>query len=127
MKRWMGGTIAAVVVAGGIAAGTGVALADPGTPPSSAAPAAKPDKVCTERIPKALARIDKLSTRIGGDASTKGSTAWLQDRAQKARSSGHTALADLLDQRAADRPQRTQQLATLKTQLLDVQKKDCGS
>lgn len=124
MKRWIGGTVAAVLVAGGIAAGTGVALADTG---STATPAPKADKVCTVRIPKALQRIDTLVAKINGDASTKGSTAWLQAKEQQARSSGHTALADLIQDRITDRPQRLQQLSTLKSQLQDVQNKDCGS
>ena len=43
-----------------------------------------------------LARIDKLTARINGDASVKGSTAWLRAKADKARAAGYTALADLL-------------------------------
>jgi hypothetical protein len=117
MKRTM---IVSGLLAGGLLLGSGVALAD--TPPTSSGG----DPVCTQRIPKALDRIDKLVVRVNGDASTTGSTAWLQDRASKARTSGHPALADLLDQRVADRPQKLQELQTLRTQLLDVQAKDCA-
>jgi len=120
MRRWLGGTLAAVAVTGGLVAGSGVALADDGGSGGSGT-----DVVCTQRIPKALARIDTLLTRIDGDASTRGSTAWLQDRANRVRAT-HPALADLLDQRAMDRPAKIQELRTLQTQLQDVQRKDCA-
>jgi hypothetical protein len=124
MKAWISGAVAAVLVGGGIAAGTGVALADTG---STTTPAASTDKVCTERIPKALKRIDTLTARINGDASTRGSTAWLQAREEQARTAGHAALADLIQERIDDRPQKAQRLAALKSQLQDVQAKDCAS
>lgn len=128
MKRWIAATVTGGVLAGGLALGAGVALADEGGTTTTPAPAPAPagDTVCTVRIPKALARIDTAITRIGGDASVKGSTAWLDAKAQQARSTGHAALADLLTQRAQDRPQRVQELQTLTSQLQDVQSKDCA-
>jgi len=125
MRRWLGGTLAAVAVTGGLVAGSGVALADDGSGGGNGSGGNGTDVVCTQRIPKALARIDTLLTRIDGDASTRGSTAWLQDRANRVRAT-HPALADLLDQRAMDRPATIQELRTLQTQLQDVQRKDCA-
>ncbi|GAA4545351.1 hypothetical protein GCM10023175_24960 [Pseudonocardia xishanensis] len=108
------------LLAGGLLLGSGVALADDGggTPGGT-------DTVCTQRIPKALDRIDTMLTRIDGGASTKGSTAWLKARADRVRTT-HPALADLLDQRAAARPAKVQELQTLRSQLQDVQRKDCA-
>ena len=126
MRRWLGGTLAAVAVTGGLVAGSGVALADDGGGGGNGGSGGSgTDVVCTQRIPKALARIDTLLTRIDGDASTRGSTAWLQGRANRVRAT-HPALADLLDQRAMDRPATIQELRTLQTQLQDVQRKDCA-
>lgn len=73
-----------------------------------------------------LARIDKVTTRINGDASVRGSTAWLQAKADKARGAGYTALADLLTQRASDRPARLAELAKLKTEVEHVRATDCA-
>lgn len=126
-KRWVAGLAVTAVTAGGLALGAGPALAD--APPSS--PASTPDhansKICTVRVPAALARIDKLTARINGDASVKGSTAWLRDKADKARAAGYTALADLLTERASNRPDRLTELAKLKTDVQHVQSTDCAA
>lgn len=120
--------LVALTAATVLATGTGVALAD--TPAPTPAPAADKGgnaEICGTRIPKILARIDKATARINGDASVKGSTAWLQAKEQKARSSGRTALADLIAARVGDRPHRLTDLADLKTQVTQVQAKDCRS
>ncbi|MCF7553433.1 hypothetical protein [Pseudonocardia sp. WMMC193] len=127
MKRTL---IVSGVLVAGLAAGSGIALADGGStaPPttSSAAPSSGSEAICTQRIPKALDRVGRLIARIEGDASTTGSTAALQARAAKARAAGRTALADLLDARVQDRPQRLQDLQDLQHQLTDIQTRDCG-
>lgn len=118
--RWIGGLTVTAGVAAALLAGGGTALADAGTPP---APVAK--DACTVRIPALLARIDKVTTRINADASTKGSTAWLQARAAAARAAGHAAAADLLDLRIANRPHRLEDVARAKASIEAVRTKDC--
>jgi hypothetical protein len=126
-KGWVAGLAVSAVTAGGLALGAGSALAD--TPPSTPAPTADHanSQICTVRIPAALARIDKITARINGDSSVRGSTAWLQSKADKARSAGYTALADLLTERTSNRPERLTELAKLKTEVQHVQSTDCAS
>lgn len=64
---------------------------------------------------------------IGADADTRGSTAWLEAKADTARDTGYAALADLLDARAAARGDRVDELAQLKSDVEDVQSTDCAA
>ena len=64
--------------------------------------------------------------RINGDASVKGSTAWLRAKADKARAAGYPALADLLTARADDRPGRLDELTKLRSDVQHVQATDCA-
>jgi hypothetical protein len=124
--RWVAGLAVTAVTAAGLAFGAGSALAD--TPPSpTPAPDHANSAICTQRIPAVLARIDKVTARVNGDASTKGSTAWLQAKADKARAAGYTALADLLTERASNRPARLDELAKLKSEVQHVQATDCAA
>jgi hypothetical protein len=130
-NRGIGGLAVTAVAVGVLLAGSGAAFADtspPAAPPATSSGAPAPpagEPVCTKRIPALLSRIDKLTARINGDASTRGSTAWLKAKADKARAAGHTAGADLLDARAAARAARLDRLAQLRTQIQGVQSKDC--
>ncbi|MBN9097334.1 MAG: hypothetical protein J0I49_04355 [Pseudonocardia sp.] len=125
-SQWIGGVAATAVTVGALVVGGGTAFAD--TPAPTPAPAAGSNQqVCTVRIPKLLTKIDSLTATINGPATTKGSTAWLQAREDKARAAGHTAAADLLQDRITDRAQRLTELAGVKSQVLAVQSKDCGS
>lgn len=133
-NRWISGLVATVATVGVLLAGSGAAVADTSSPPvppdppstsSSAPPSPKGQAVCAKRIPALLSRIDRLTTRINGDANTRGSTAWLTARATKARAAGNTARADLLDARASTRSARLERLAQLKTLVQGVQSKDC--
>jgi hypothetical protein len=114
--------LVALTTATVLTAGTGVALADTSTPDAGSNAA-----VCGTRIPRILSRIDAATARINGDATVKGSTAWLQAKEKEARDSGRTALADLIAARIANRPHRLSDLAHVKAQVQDVQAKDCGS
>ncbi len=123
-SQWIGGIAATAVTVGALAVGGGTAFADTPAPTPAPAPNAK---VCTDRIPKLLTKIDGLTAKINGGATTKGSTAWLQAREDKARAAGHTAAADLLQDRISHRAQRLTELAGVKSQVQAVQSKDCGS
>jgi hypothetical protein len=120
LGRWAACLAVTAATAGALALGGGTALAD--TPPADHANSA----ICTQRIPAVLARIDKLTNRINGDASGKGSTAWLRAKADQARAAGYPALADLLTARAGDRPGRLDELAKLRTDVQHVQSTDCA-
>lgn len=118
MRTWIGGIAATAVTVGALVVSSGTALAD--TPAGSNA------TVCTVRIPALLKKIDTVTAKIDGDATTKGSTAWLQAREDKARAAGRTAAADLLQNRITDRAQRLTELTQVRNQVLAVQGKDCG-
>lgn len=128
LNPWLGGLVATGVASGALVIGGGTAFAD-SSPADGTAPGPSPTAgaVCTERIPKILARIDRLSTRIGGDAHTRGSTRWLQDRQAQAKAAGNTALADLLQIRLDHRADRTDELAIVRQQVEDVKARDCTS
>src|SRR5690348_9603470 len=74
-----GGLATAAVALTAMALGGGTALADTPTPDHANS------AICTQRIPAVLARIDKLTARVNGDASVPGSTAWLRAKANEAR------------------------------------------
>src|SRR5690349_8601875 len=108
-----------------LAFGGGTAWAD--TPPPTAAPDHANSAICTKRIPAVLVRIDKITARVNGDASVKGSTAWLRAKADEARAAGYTALADLLTARADSRPGRLDELTKLRSDVQHVKDKDCAA
>lgn len=118
-------SLAVVAAVAAVVVGGGTAFAD--TPPPTPAPDHANSAICTQRIPAVLARIDKLTTRINGDASTKGSTAWLRAKANEARAKGYTALADLLTARADDRPGRLDELTKLRSDVQHVKETDCAA
>lgn len=120
-NRWIGGLAVTAVTAGVLLAGSGTAFAD-----DTDTQAAK-DRVCTERIPAVLERIDKLVVRINGDAKTRGSTAWLVASADKARANGLPSLADLLVARADARPERVETLEQLRADVENVLSTDCAA
>ncbi len=121
---WIGSAVATAATAGALVVGGGTALAATPAP----TPAANPNQqICAVRIPELLTKIDKVTARINGDASTKGSTAWLQARETRARAAGHTALADLIAAKVSDRAQRLTELAHIKDEVTRVQSTDCGS
>lgn len=63
------------------------------------------------RIPNLEIRTKNLITRLNGDASVKGSLAWLQAQIEDAKSKGRTQLATVLENRLKV---RTQTLEVLK-------------
>jgi hypothetical protein len=138
MRRSVRGAIAAgtsaVVLVGGLVGGTTIAAADPTpTPTPSASTSYKPvtlspeesQKLCAERLPKMIARRDKLARRISGGADVKGSVAWLKARAAKQKAKGHDKIAARLTKRAERRLERLKQLGTVKTKLESFKAEHC--
>ena len=71
---------------------------------------ARYERACL-RIPNLTIRTDNLTTRLQGDASTRGSLAWLQAQIDDATAKNRTQLATVLKNRLAV---RTQTLVVLK-------------
>ncbi len=63
------------------------------------------------RIPNLQLRTDNLITRLNGDASVRGSLAWLQAQIDDAKAKGRTQLATVLENRLAVRTQSLEVLA----------------
>ncbi|RTL67442.1 MAG: hypothetical protein EKK42_13915 [Pseudonocardiaceae bacterium] len=121
VTRWVSGAVVTGVAATALVVGGGTAFAD--APPTKSGGS---QNTCTERIPKLLARIDKVTARINGDASTRGSTAWLTNKESTARAAGDDALADLIAARLSHRQDRLDQLSAAKKTVEDIRTKDCS-
>jgi hypothetical protein len=122
---------AAAVSAGLLLAGAGPALADdPGAPATQGPITLSPEqaaRVCTQRIPRILSRIDRVTTRINADAATRGSTAWLQAREDKATTARDTDVASRIQQRIDARPGKLDGLAAAKKRVTDFRDANCAS
>ena len=123
--------IAAVTAASAalLLAGAGPALAD--DPGSTQGPITlSPEQatfVCTQRIPAILARVDRVTARINADAATRGSTAWLQARQDRAEAAGHGDVAARIQKRIDARPAKLDALAGAKKRATDFRDANCAS
>ena len=126
--RLIGGTAA---VLGLLLAGSGTALADgPGTSAPQGPITLSPEQatyVCTQRIPAILTRVDRVTTRINADASTRGSTAWLTARHDKAQTAGRTDVAARIQKRIDERPGKLTRLADAKKRVTDFRDANCAA
>jgi hypothetical protein len=118
------------LVLGLVLAGGGVARADdPGSSATQGPITLSPEQatfVCTQRIPAILSRIDRVTTRANADASTRGSTAWLQARHDKAQQAGHADVADRIQKRIDGRPAKLDKLADLKKRVTEFRDQSCA-
>jgi len=114
-----------------LVAGTGTALADdPGTSTTQGPITLSPEQathVCQQRIPAILSRIDRVTTRMNADANTRGSTAWLKARHDKAQAAGHTDVADRIQKRIDGRPDKLTKLADAKKRATDFRAANCAA
>ncbi|MGE3288740.1 MAG: hypothetical protein AB7J32_21925 [Pseudonocardia sp.] len=83
-------------------------------------------RLCDQRIPRILDRIDDLTARINGDAGTLGSVANLKKRAADARAAGDDAIATELDGRADRRGERVDRLAELRGKVTAFRTEHCS-
>ena len=122
-------TAASALTAGLLLAGAGPAVADgPGGSGTQGPITLSPEQatfVCTQRIPAILSRIDRVTTRINANATTRGSTAWLQAREDKAKTAGHTDVADRIQKRIDARPARLDRLADAKKRVTEFRDANC--
>lgn len=96
------------LVGGGLAVAGALAFAAPAAHAEEPVPPAQPaaesvvrarlQKICA-RVPNAEIRIDNAIARLQGDASVKGSLAWLQTKIDEATAAGRTDLATVLQNR----------------------------
>lgn len=92
---------------------------------ASAAPAADGDGVrwdaACSRIGQRIERVEQRRQRITGDASTKGSIAYLEARIERQRQAGHDDAVRLLENRLAVRKDVAALLPDVLTRLHDAQ------
>ena len=128
-RRLAGAAAASAVALGLLLTGTGTALADdPGATAVQGPITLSPEQatyVCTKRIPAILSRVDRVTTRISADAGTRGSTAWLQARHDRAQSAGRTADADRIQKRIDGRPAKLDTLADAKKRVTEFRDANC--
>jgi hypothetical protein len=81
--------------------------------------------LCEKRLPRIEKRVDRLLTRVTGDAGVRGSAEWLRARAAKEREAGRETSADLLDERADRRLGRVDDLTAIKQRVTDFRTGHC--
>jgi hypothetical protein len=81
--------------------------------------------VACARIPNVVSRSENLQERLAGDASTRGSLAWLEDRAKEAEDLGRTELAQALRTRLEVRTELAE-LLPLRLEALADAEVACG-
>lgn len=107
--------------------GTAVALATVGLAVPGAASAAgsgegapaRLERACL-RIPNLQLRTDNAIARLNGDATTRGSLAWLQAKIDLAESRGRTEAVTVLENRLAVRTETLEVLELRRTELVDL-------
>ena len=121
------------VLAGGLvaaAAAATIAFAAPAAAQTSgravAADQAADRPAYCDRVEKALDRRQRAIARLEGDASTRGSIAWLNDKAAAAGAAGNSELATLYTDRSALRGQVLGPLKTIVADLTAVQQAHCS-
>lgn len=83
-------------------------------------------QLCDERLPELLTRAASLIERIEGDASTRGSAAWVQARADEAAADGRDDLARRLEFRADQRIGHVDELEAAIARLEQVDRDVCS-
>ncbi len=100
------------------------------TTAAAAAPAAdlgpRIERACM-RIPNIELRTNNLIERLQGDATVRGSLAWLQAQIDRANQRGRTDLATVLENRLAVRTQTLEVLQLRQSELLPSLKEFCNA
>ncbi len=120
-------TLKSVIMGGAVALTAGAALVVPTAAQAATTPPLPPryERACL-RIPNLQIRTNKVIDRLNGDASTKGSLAWLQAQIDDAKAKGRTQLATVLQNRLAVRTQ-TLKVLTQRQQRLTALAEKCRS
>jgi hypothetical protein len=110
----------AAVTASAVLVGPQLAGAASGTGGGSTTDLRPRLELACRRIPNLETRVDRLLTRLQGDASVTGSLAWLQARIDKAQSEGRTDLVTVLTNRLTVRTAAVSTLQARQVQLADL-------
>ena len=123
--RWRKSLVAlSLAIAATVAVGVPAVSAQDG-PSSTEAPAnagqrqARLEKAC-QRVPAITERVDRMIARLEGDASTRGSLAWLQTRVDAANDAGRDQLVTVLRNRLDVRTARLALLHERRGSLADI-------
>ena len=119
--------ITAAVTAGLVLTGTATAVAQTDEPVTITLSAEQVRHLCEKRLPKIEKRVDRLLTRINGDAEVRGSAQWLRARAAKEREAGRETSAQLLEERADRRLARVGDLTRIEQWVTGFRPDHCGS
>lgn len=79
-----------------------------------------------DHVDRAVLKRQQVITRIEGDAGTRGSIAWLTEKATAATNKGNPDLATVFTDAAAVRSQVIEPLRTLTADLVAVQQAHCS-
>jgi len=99
----------------------GVTAAQADTSPSPSAPAAVRLTRACDRLPRRIARLERVQTRFHADVSTRGSIAFLTARISRADADGKADLARVLRDRLAVRNDLDGQLPDVLAKLKDAE------
>lgn len=128
MVSAMRNTLITAAIAAGLAlTGTATATAQTDEPVTITLGAEQVQHLCEKRLPKVEKRVDRLLTRINGDAQTRGSAEWLRAKAATEREAGRETSAELLDERADRRLGRVDDLTKIKQWVTDFKTDHCGT
>ncbi len=119
--------ITAAITAGLVLTGTATAVAQTDEPVTITLSPEQVQHLCEKRLPKIEKRVDRLLTRINGDAEVRGSAEWLRARAATEREAGRETSAQLLEERADRRLDRVDDLTKIKQWTTDFRTDHCGS
>lgn len=125
MKKLLVGLLTAGLMAGGAA--TASAATQPSEPVTITLSPEQVADLCEKRLPKIEKRTTSLLDRINGDATVRGSVAWLRARATAERDAGRETSAQLLEERADRREGRIGQLDQIKQWVSDFRTEHCGA
>lgn len=112
-------TVAALVLSGALVSGLAGAASAQETE-TETVPAERLEAACA-RVPLIRDRIERVLARWEGDADTRGSRAWLEERADKLREQGRTEAAEVVE---ATIEVRTERLDVLEARLVRLDEID---
>jgi hypothetical protein len=123
-----GFALAALTLGGAVSASAASAQPPSSAPSGPVTITLSPEQVTLlcGRLTKVDSRANKLAERINGGPDVKGSTEWLKARAKKERDAGRETSAKLLEERAARRAGRIDELNKIKAFATDFKTKYCG-
>jgi hypothetical protein len=125
IRKVLTGSVLATALAGPVLLAGPAAAADANTAGRIAGPDGAAPAVC-RHLDRISQRESKLITRLGADANTRGSVAWLKAKADAATQAGETQLAAMYTDRATRRSQLLETLNAVAPDLAALVKAHCS-